>query len=71
MYKINDFNRDIIIERYVTDIVGGLHFIETKEMLRDLLLEKKYKLDNESLEEEIMRYDPGLMTDVYLEEILE
>ena len=71
MYKIDNFNRDILIERYVTDIVGGLHFLETKEMLKDILMQQKHQLNNDELECEIMRHDPGLMTDVYVEEIME
>lgn len=71
MNKIDSYNREIVIERYVTDIVGGLHFLETKEMLKDLLIDKKRELDNESLEYEIMRHDPLLLTDIYIEEILQ
>ncbi len=71
MYKIDNFNRGIIIERYVDDIVGGLHFLETKERLKDCLLQQKHQLDNEDLEVEIMRHDPGLLTDIYIEEIVE
>lgn len=71
MYKIDNFNRDLIIERYVTDIVGGLHFLETKERLKELLLEQKHHLSDEDLEYEIMRHDPGLMSDIYIEEIME
>jgi hypothetical protein len=71
MYKIDNFNRELIIERYVDDIVGRLHFLEVKEHLKDCLLQQKYSLNNEDLEIEIMRHDPGLMTDIYLEETLE
>lgn len=71
MNKIDYYNREMIIERYVDDIVGGLHFLETKEMLKSCLLEKKRQLDNDELETEIMRHDPLLMTDIYIEEILE
>lgn len=71
MYKIDNFNRETIIERYVTDIVGGLHFLETKEMLKNCLIDKKRSLDNDDLEMEIMRHDPGLLSDIYLEEFLE
>jgi len=71
MYKIDNFNRELIIERYVDDIVGGLHFIEIKEKLKDCLLSQKHKLSNEDLELEIMRHDPELLTDIYLEETLE
>lgn len=71
MYKIDNFNRGIIIERYVDDIVGGMHFLETKERLKDCLLHQKHQLDNEDLEVEIMRHDPGLLTDIYIEEIVE
>jgi len=71
MYKIDNFNRETIIERYVTDIVGGLHFLETKEMLKNCLIDKTRSLDNNELEIEIMRHDPMLLSDIYLEEILE
>ena len=71
MYKVDDYNRDQIIERYATDIVGGLHFLDCKEMLKNCLIDKKQQLDNEELEIEIMRHDPMLMTDIYIEEILQ
>lgn len=71
MYKIDNFNRELVIERYVDDIVGNLHFIEVKEKLKDCLLQQKYNLSDEDLEFEIMRHDPGLLTDIYLEETLE
>lgn len=71
MYKIDNFNRELVIERYVDDIVGNLHFIEVKEKLKDCLLQQKYNLSDEDLECEIMRHDPGLLTDIYLEETLE
>lgn len=71
MYKIDSFNREMIIERYVTDIVGNLHFLETKEMLKNCLIDKKRSLSNDDLEIEIMRHDPLLLSDIYLEEILE
>lgn len=71
MYKIDNYNRETVIDRYVTDIVGGLHFLESKEMLKDCLMHNKRSLTNEELEIEIMRHDPGLLTDIYLEEILE
>ena len=71
MYKVDSFNRETIIERYVTDIVGDLHFLETKEMLKNCLIDKKRSLSNDDLEIEIMRHDPLLLSDIYLEEILE
>lgn len=71
MYKIDNFNRDLIIERYVDDIVGGLHFLETKERLKDCLLQQKYQLNNDDLEVEIMRHDPDLLRDVYIEEMID
>jgi hypothetical protein len=71
MYKIDNFNKDLITERYVDDIVNKLHFIEVKERLKDCLLQQKCKLSNEDLELEIMRHDPELLTDIYLEETLE
>lgn len=71
MYKIDNYNRETVLERYVTDIVGGLHFLETKEMLKELLLKQKRSLTDDELEIEIMRHDPMLLSDIYLEEILE
>jgi len=71
MNKIDSFNREMVIDRYVTDIVGGLHFLETKEMLKNCLIESKRQLSNDDLEIEIMRHDPMLMTDLYISEILE
>lgn len=71
MNKIDYCNREQVIDRYVTDIVGGLHFLETKEMLKNCLIERKRELDNEELEVEIMRHDPMLLTDLYIEEILQ
>jgi hypothetical protein len=71
MYKIDNYNRDIVIERYVTDIVGGLHFLETKEVLKQCLMKDKQSLTNDELEFEIMRHDPQIISDIYLEEILE
>lgn len=71
MYKIDNFNRGIILERYVDDIVGGLHFLDIKERLKDCLLKEKADLNNEDLEIEIMRHDPGLLTDIYIEQMME
>lgn len=71
MYKIDNFNRGIILERYVDDIVGGLHFLDIKERLKDCLLKEKADLNNEDLEMEIMRHDPGLLTDIYIEQMME
>lgn len=70
MYKIDNFNRDLIIERYVDDIVGSLHFLEIKERLKDCLLRQKHNLNNNDLEVEIMRHDPKLLRDVYIEELM-
>ena len=71
MNKIDYYNRETILERYVTDIVGNLHFLETKERLKNCLIEQKRELSNDELEIEIMRHDPMLMTDLYIEEILQ
>lgn len=71
MYKVDNFNRGIILERYIDDIVGGLHFLDAKERLKDCLLKEKNHLNNEDLEIEIMRHDPGLLTDIYIEEMME
>lgn len=71
MYKIDNFNRGIILERYIDDIVGGLHFLDARERLKDCLLKEKNDLNNEDLEVEIMRHDPGLLTDIYIEQMME
>lgn len=70
MNKIDSYNRDIAIERYVDDIVGSMHFLEIKERLKDCLLNEKSKLPNYDLEIEIMRHDPGLLTDIYIEDMM-
>ena len=71
MYKIDDFNREIIIDRYVDDIIGNLHFLETKELLKDHLLTEKHKLTNEELEYEVTRHAPEILSDIYIEEMIE
>lgn len=71
MNNIDNYNRELVIERYVTSLVGSLNFIETKEMLKDLLIEKKSLIDDHSLEREILDHDPFLLTDLYIEEILQ
>jgi hypothetical protein len=71
MNKIDNYNRDIIIERYVDDIVGGMHFLEVKEYLKELLLKKKRKMSSDDLEIEIMRHDPNILRDIYIESMLE
>lgn len=71
MNKIDNYNRSYIIERYVADIVGGMNFLEIKSKLKDRLLEDKHHLTNEELEYEIMRHDPKLLSDIYMEEIME
>lgn len=70
MYKIDNFNRSYIVERYVDDVVGAMHFLDIKARLKDRLLAEKHNLSNEELEHEIMRHDPQLLTDIYFEEIL-
>lgn len=71
MNKIDNYNRNVIIERYVDDIVGGLHFLEVKEHLKDCLLKDKHSMMNDELEIEIMRHDPKLLRDIYIEEMME
>jgi hypothetical protein len=70
MYKIDHYNRNCVIERYVDDIVGGMHFLEIKSRLKDYMLQEKHSLSNEELESEIMRHDPSLMSDIYIEELM-
>lgn len=71
MYKVDNYNRNLILERYVDNIVHNLHLLEAREMLKSLLLKEKSQLDDEELEIEIMRHDPGLFTDIYVEELME
>jgi hypothetical protein len=71
MYKIDSFNRNYVIERYVDDIVGGMHFLDIKARLKDYLLAEKLQLTNDELENEIARHDPQLLSDIYIEEIVE
>ncbi len=71
MNKVDNFNRNLIIERYVDDIVGSLHFLDIKERLKNCLLQQKHYLSNEDLELEIMRHDPGILTDLYIEQMME
>lgn len=69
MYKIDNFNRELVVERYVDDIVGGLHFLDVKERLKACLLEQKRTLPSDLLEVEISRHDPNLLRDLYIEEM--
>lgn len=68
---IDVLNRDYVIERYVDDIVGSMDFLEARCKLKDLLLQQKYSLSNDELEYEIRRYNPMLLTDSFIQEILE
>lgn len=69
MNKIDNYNRSLAISRYVEDIVAPLHLLDAKEMLKDLLRNQKMELGNDELEIEISRHDPGLLADIYSEEI--
>lgn len=71
MYKIDYSNRDYVIDRYVDDIVGGMHFLDMKFKLKEYLLAEKHNLNNDDLEIEIMRHDPSLMSDIYMEQLME
>jgi hypothetical protein len=70
MYKIDYSNRNYVIDRYVDDIVGGMHFLDMKLKLKKYLLDEKHNLNNDDLEIEIMRHDPSLLSDIYLEELM-
>ena len=37
MNKIDNYNRNLAITRYVDDIVAPLHYLEAKELLKELL----------------------------------
>ena len=69
MYKIDDFGRELVIERYIDDIVGGLHFLDMQERLKACLIDQKRELTNDELEIEIARHDPNLLSDLYIEEM--
>lgn len=69
MFKIDNFGRELVLERYVDDIVGGLHFLDMQERLKNCLIEQKRQLSNEELETEISRHDPNLLKDLYIEEM--
>lgn len=69
MYKIDNFNRSLAIERYVEDIVCPLHLLEAKEMLKDFLRNQKNSLSDHELENEISRHDPLLLNDIYSQEL--
>lgn len=69
MNKIDQFNRHYVIDRYVEDIVSPLHLLEAKEMLKNLLRLQKNEYGNAELENEISRHDPGLLADIYSEEL--
>mgnify|MGYP003334136201 CR=1 FL=1 len=71
MYKIDSFNRDFAISRYVEDIVGRLDFMQVRDLLKHYLLIDKNKLSNEQLENEIQRHDPSLLSDIYIQESME
>lgn len=71
MYKIDGFNRDFAISRYVEDIVGRLDFLQVREELKHYLLMDKNKLSNDELENEIHRHDPSLLSDIYIQESME
>lgn len=71
MYKIDNYNRDYVTERYIDDIVGDMNFLETKLRLKECLLKEKHQLSNEELEYEIMRHDAPLLGDIYIEEIMQ
>lgn len=69
MFKIDNFGRELVLERYIDDIVGGLHFLDMQERLKNCLIEQKRQLSNEELETEISRHDPNLLKDLYIEEM--
>lgn len=69
MNKIDNYNRNLAVTRYVDDIVAPLHYLEAKELLKELLTNQKKELSNSELEEEIMRHDSGLFTDIYTHEL--
>lgn len=68
MNKIDNYNRNLAISRYVEDIVAPLHLLDAKEMLKEYLRTQKAGLGNDELENEILRHDPNLLTDIYSEE---
>lgn len=71
MCSINYFDREVVLERYVDDIVGGMNFLEIKEKLKEYLLNEKREKSIEDLEIEILREDPRLINDLYFEYMME
>lgn len=69
MNKIDNFNRNLAIERYVEDLVAPMHLLDCKETLKDYMRMQKAGLGNDELEEEIRRHDPGLLADIYSQEL--
>lgn len=61
MINITDSNRDDILESYVSRLVENMDTNSALELLEELLLEKKDIMSNESLEDEIIEFDPDLL----------
>lgn len=61
MINITDSNRDDILESYVSRLVENMDTNSAFELLEELLLEKKDIMSNESLEDEIIEFDPDLL----------
>lgn len=71
MCSISYFDKDLLIERYVDDIVGNMHFLEIKEKLKEYLLDEKKQMSLDDLEIEILREDPKLINELYFEYMME
>lgn len=69
MNKIDNYNRNLAIDRYIEDIVAPMHLLDCKETLKDYLRMQKAGMGNQELEEEIQRHDPGLLSDIYAQEL--
>lgn len=68
MYKIDNFNRNSILSRYIESIVNSASILELKEIASNCLLKEKEFLSDRALEDEIMRHFPSILINQYLSE---
>lgn len=61
MIKVNDKNRDEIIENYVEGILDGMDFDTLYAYAFECLRDSKDLMENEALESEILDYYPHLL----------
>ena len=63
MQKINDDNREDIIDAYCNRVVEGMGTKELVQFVYDVLYDSKSEYTDEQLETEIMDYYPDLIED--------